>query len=334
MRREATALEDAIREREGAKDGRAAALAHAGSRDLSDAGAPELPEDDRGGRLRRRWHPRQSDDLPRHLRHAWSGGPATLSYAALPAVTNPFSHASVLAGASRRSKRSPRQTKVIIGSGYTSASTIGRKPATLEEMRRCVSTVNTLLAGEAVDFGDKRARLGYASGRRIPVLMAASDRRRSSSPQDRRRRDAPSRLQPRYRREGARPSRARCGSLRAAARGPGGDLGGPHWDGGEHGRGATAGAPCRRALGLPRLRRPWLAAAGLDLPKLEIPQAAREVYPDLSHAEDWNAAIAATLSFRTRSSAGSAMRSASSALRRIAPGGSSRRRASASATST
>jgi 5,10-methylenetetrahydromethanopterin reductase len=39
---------------------------------------------------------------------------------------------------------------------------------------------------------------------------------------------------------------------------------------------------------------PWLAAAELDLPKLEIPQAVREIYPDLSHAEDWEAATAAT----------------------------------------
>src|SRR4029077_9760758 len=69
---------------EGAKDGRAAALVHAGSGDLSDAGAPELPEDRRGGGLRRRWDPRQSDDLSRHLRHAWSGGSADLSHATLP----------------------------------------------------------------------------------------------------------------------------------------------------------------------------------------------------------------------------------------------------------
>jgi 5,10-methylenetetrahydromethanopterin reductase len=38
----------------------------------------------------------------------------------------------------------------------------------------------------------------------------------------------------------------------------------------------------------------WLEPAGLTLPKLEIPDAVWKVYPDLSHAEDWEAAIKAT----------------------------------------
>jgi 5,10-methylenetetrahydromethanopterin reductase len=38
----------------------------------------------------------------------------------------------------------------------------------------------------------------------------------------------------------------------------------------------------------------WLGPAGLRLPKLEIPDAVHRVYPDLSHAHDWEAAIAAT----------------------------------------
>ncbi|MGH2671077.1 MAG: hypothetical protein ACRDH5_18530, partial [bacterium] len=38
----------------------------------------------------------------------------------------------------------------------------------------------------------------------------------------------------------------------------------------------------------------WLEPAGLKLPQLEIPDAVWKVYPDLSHAEDWEAAIAAT----------------------------------------
>jgi 5,10-methylenetetrahydromethanopterin reductase len=32
----------------------------------------------------------------------------------------------------------------------------------------------------------------------------------------------------------------------------------------------------------------------LSLPKLEIPAAVHKIYPDLSHAHDWEAAIAAT----------------------------------------
>jgi 5,10-methylenetetrahydromethanopterin reductase len=38
----------------------------------------------------------------------------------------------------------------------------------------------------------------------------------------------------------------------------------------------------------------WLGPAGLTLPPLEIPAAVHQVYPDLSHAHDWEAAIKAT----------------------------------------
>jgi 5,10-methylenetetrahydromethanopterin reductase len=38
----------------------------------------------------------------------------------------------------------------------------------------------------------------------------------------------------------------------------------------------------------------WIEPAGLRLPKLEIPEAVWKIYPDLSHAHDWDAAIAAT----------------------------------------
>ena len=93
-----------------------------------------------------------------------------------PAVTNPFTrHASVLASAIQTVEElAPGRTKFVIGTGYTSASTIGRKPATLAQMRACIRTVKTLLAGDAVDFQGIPGRLGYAAGRDIPVLMAAS----------------------------------------------------------------------------------------------------------------------------------------------------------------
>jgi len=93
-----------------------------------------------------------------------------------PAVTNPFTrHVSVLASAVQTvDELAPGRTKVVIGTGYTSAHTIGRKPATLAEMRGCIATLRALLAGQAVDFGTTSGRLAYASERRIPVLMAAS----------------------------------------------------------------------------------------------------------------------------------------------------------------
>src|SRR5438067_13295980 len=49
-----------------------------------------------------------------------------------------------------------------------------QKPATLAQMRACIRTVKTLLAGDAVDFQGIPGRLGYAAGQDIPVLMAAS----------------------------------------------------------------------------------------------------------------------------------------------------------------
>src|SRR5215475_8905005 len=93
-----------------------------------------------------------------------------------PAVTNPFTrHASVLAGAIQTVEElAPGRMKFVIGTGYTSASTIGRKPATLAEMRACIGAVKALLAGESVDFAGTPGRLGFASKRRIPIVMAAS----------------------------------------------------------------------------------------------------------------------------------------------------------------
>src|SRR5882724_11043995 len=92
------------------------------------------------------------------------------------AATNPFTrHASVLAGAIQTVEElAPGRVKFVIGTGYTSASTIGRKPATLAEMRECIGTVRGLLAGKTVDFDGTPGRLAFTSGRRIPVIMAAS----------------------------------------------------------------------------------------------------------------------------------------------------------------
>jgi 5,10-methylenetetrahydromethanopterin reductase len=93
-----------------------------------------------------------------------------------PAVTNPFTrHASVLASAVQSVEElAPGRVKCIIGTGYTSASTIGRKPATLAQMRACIVAMKGLLAGQTVDFTGSPGRLQYAAGRHIPVLMAAS----------------------------------------------------------------------------------------------------------------------------------------------------------------
>src|SRR2546428_13712971 len=93
-----------------------------------------------------------------------------------PAVTNPFSrHVSVLASAVQTvAELAPGRARVVIGTGYTSASTIGRKPATLAEMRECIMALRKLLAGEAGGFHGTPGRLAYAAGRPVPLLMAAS----------------------------------------------------------------------------------------------------------------------------------------------------------------
>src|SRR5207245_9467876 len=86
----------------------------------------------------------------------------------VPAVTKPLTrHASVLASAIQTVEEiAPGRIKVVVGTGYTSAHTIGRKPATLAEMRACIATLRALLGGEAATLGETSGRLAPAAGRR------------------------------------------------------------------------------------------------------------------------------------------------------------------------
>jgi 5,10-methylenetetrahydromethanopterin reductase len=214
-----------------------------------------------------------------------------------PAVTNPFTRdASVLAGAIQTVEElAPGRVKFVIGTGYTSASTIGRKPATLAEMRACIATVKTLLAGKTVDFGGTPGRLGYASGRPLPVLMAASGPKAIEVAGEIAdgvlllvgfNRGIIQRALEHLER-GAKRGGRRLDDLEII------------W--------ATRIGTATTTQEARRLARPtavhwgvlrwggyWLEPAGLTLPKLEIPDAVHQIYPDLSHAPDWDAAIAAT----------------------------------------
>lgn len=214
-----------------------------------------------------------------------------------PAVTNPFTrHASVLAGGIQSVEElAPGRMKFVIGTGYTSASTIGRKAATLAEMRACIGTVKALLAGQSVDFDGTPGRLVYASGRRIPVIMAAS---------------GPKALEVagevadgvmalvgfnggivqtalEHIERGAKRSGRRLEDLEIiwAVR---------------TGIAATTAEARRLARptvvhwGILRWGGHWLGPAGVKVPQYEIPEAVHKIYPDLSHAEDWDAAIEAT----------------------------------------
>jgi 5,10-methylenetetrahydromethanopterin reductase len=214
-----------------------------------------------------------------------------------PAVTNPFTrHASVLAGAIQTVEElAPGRVRFVLGSGYTSASTIGRRPATLAEMRACLTTVRALLAGERVEFDGTPGRLGFAAGRPIPLLMAASGPKAIELAGEVAdgvlllvgfNRGIVARALEHLER-GARRAGRRVEDLEVV------------W--------AVRTATAATTAEARRLARPtavhwgilrwggyWVEPAGLRLPPLEIPDAVRRIYPDLSHAHDWEAAIAAT----------------------------------------
>jgi 5,10-methylenetetrahydromethanopterin reductase len=214
-----------------------------------------------------------------------------------PAVTNPFTrHASVLAGAIQTVEElAPGRVKFVIGTGYTSASTIGRKPATLSEMRACIGTVKTLLAGKTADFDGTPGRLAFTSGRRIPVIMAASGPKAIEVAGEIadgalllvgfNRGIVQTALE--HLERGAKRSGRRLDDLEImwAVR---------------TGTAATTAEARRLARptavhwGILRWGGHWLGPAGLKLPPLEIPDAVYKIYPDLSHAPDWEAAIKAT----------------------------------------
>jgi len=222
----------------------------------------------------------------------------TTRMALFPAVTNPFTrHASVLAGAIRTVEElAPGRIRFVIGTGYTSASTIGRKPATLDEMRHAVRTVKALVAGEAVDFDGTRGRLAYAGGRPpIPVLMAASGPKAIEVAGE----VADGALLLVGFNRGI--VETALGHLERGARRAGRRLEDLEimWAV-RTGTAATAEEARRLARpiavhwGVLRWGGHWLGPAGVTLPPLQVPEAVWKIYPDLSHAHDWEAAIAAT----------------------------------------
>jgi 5,10-methylenetetrahydromethanopterin reductase len=221
----------------------------------------------------------------------------TSQMAIFPAVTNPFSrHASVIAGALRSvDELAPGRLRCIIGTGYTSASTIGRKAATLNEMRTCVTTVKTLLAGQPVDFAGTPGRLAFAAGQTIPLFMAASGPRAIELAGEIA--DGVLLL------VGYTPGivnavleRLERGAKRAGRRLEDLEV---IWAVRTGTANTTAEAqrqarPIAVHWGIMRWGAHWLKDAGLRLPAFTIPQAVQQIYPDLSHAANWEEAIAAT----------------------------------------
>jgi len=221
----------------------------------------------------------------------------TSRVALFPAVTNPFTrHASVLASAIQTVEElAPGRVKFVIGTGYTSASTIGRRAGTLAEMRSCIGTVRALLAGRTVDFDGTPGRLGYSSGRSIPVLMAASGPKAIELAGE----VADGALLLVGFNRGIVQTALEClerGVKRSGRRLDDLEI---IWAV-RTGTAATTAEARRLARptavhwGVLRWGGHWLGPAGLKLPPLEIPDAVHKIYPDLSHAPDWEAAIAAT----------------------------------------
>lgn len=225
---------------------------------------------------------------------------ATSTLRLFPAVTNPFGRIpSVMAGAAQTvAEMAPGRTKVIIGTGYTSASTIGRRPATLRQMRQCITEVRTLLAGDTVEYNGMSNRLDFA-GRNgeesVPVLMAAS---------------GPRSLQ--------LAGEVADGALALVGYTPGiVEKALEHLETGARRSGRTlddldimfAVRTCVADSNeeARRLARPvsvhwglmwggpnWLPYSGFEIPEYQVPQAARDIYPDLGHAPNWEEAIEIT----------------------------------------
>jgi 5,10-methylenetetrahydromethanopterin reductase len=211
----------------------------------------------------------------------------------MTAVTNPMTrHVSVLASLAQTVEDlAPGRLTLVIGSGYSAVNTIGKKAATLKEMRESITGLKALLAGEDVRFGDFQARLPYASGRKIPVLLAATGPRTIELAGE----VADGALLA----VGLHPGsmEAARSILHAGARKAGRDpetlevvyLARVHVaDDLDAARDMARPICAQWALEPYRAR--WLREAGVDLPDLEVPPELQDLYPDIPHAENWEEA--------------------------------------------
>jgi 5,10-methylenetetrahydromethanopterin reductase len=213
-----------------------------------------------------------------------------------PAVTNPFTrHPSVLANAiATVEELAPGRVKFVMGTGFTSASTIARKPATLAEMRASISAIKGLLGGGTVDWNGTPGRLAFASGRRIPVLMAGSGPKAIATAGEV---ADGAVLMVGFNRTLVEKAleHLETGACRAGRRIEDLEL---IWAV-RMGTAETMAEARRQARPTAvhwaiRWEGQWLERAGIRTPKLQVPDAVWKIYPDLSHAEDWEAAIEAT----------------------------------------
>ena len=189
----------------------------------------------------------------------------------------------------------PGRVQCVIGTGYTSANTIGRKPATLAEMRQAIVEIKALLNGETVSFHGTSGRLQFAAKRPIPVLMAASGPKSIELAGEVADgvmllvgftpgivNAALERLEAGAKRSGRRLEDLEIiWAVRTGTADPTDEA-------------RRQARPTAVHWGLLHAGGHWLQYAGLQLPELEIPQAVRDIYPDLGHATNWEEGIAAT----------------------------------------
>ena len=98
------------------------------------------------------------------------------------AVTNfETRHVAVTASAAATvAELAPGRVRVGVGTGDSAVKTLGRRPTRLARMREQIETLNRLLAAEAERFGDdeffgeRSMRVRHAPGHPLPIYMGAS----------------------------------------------------------------------------------------------------------------------------------------------------------------
>jgi len=209
------------------------------------------------------------------------------------AVTNPVTrHVSVLASLVQTVEElAPGRVRIIVGSGYSAVRTIGQKAAPLRQMRETVLTLQRLLSGERVSLDGFEAHLPYASGRPIPILIAATGPRTIELAGE----VADGALLS----VGVHPAmmdsawrRLEAGALKAGRD--------PHsleviyvsrvYVAKDVETARAMARPICAQWAIEPYRAQWLREAGLEIPDIELPPELKRLYPDIPHAENWEEA--------------------------------------------
>lgn len=214
-----------------------------------------------------------------------------------PATSSPIvRHPLLLASAAQSLEEiAPGRICLTIAPGFLAARSIGRPRATLAIMREAIITVRRLLAGETVRLEASQTRLRNRSPMPTPVYLLASGPRMTELAGEVA--DGVMLLVGFHRgivdavlthlEQGARKSGRRLEDLEIiwAVR---------------TGMAPTMAEARRMARptvvhqGIMRVHSRWLEYTKLSIPHYEIPPAVWKIYPDLSHAQNWDEAIEAT----------------------------------------